>query len=324
MRRWSAIALLAGLALLSLVIAWQGVDALTTALRQVGLRVLWLPLYSLVPLVFAVAAWQCLFVRRPFAFRTAVYPAVTGLCINWLLPAAQIGGEMARLLIGIQRGQERAEAFSAAVVDKTMQLLTQVLFTLVGFALLLWHFSAGSMGVALGGGIVVFSLVVGAGYWLQRRGLFQMLLRFARKFRGLPADWEESSADFDAAIRELYARPGLVWRCAAYRMTFRFLMVGEIWLALHFLGSDAGLVEALIIESAAQAIRVGAFFIPAGVGAQEGGLVALGLLMGMPPETCLAAGLCKRVRELVIGIPTLLYWQSDQARRIVRTKPDAT
>jgi len=316
-KRRTVFALLAGLALLSLALAWRGIDPVLTALRTVGARVLLLPVYAVIPLSFAVLSWATLFRERRQSFGGAIYPAITGLSINWLLPAAQIGGELARLHIGVQRGQDPAEACAAAVVDKTMQLLTQIVFTLLGFGLLVSRFAAGSAGFAMVIGSIVFTGIVAAAWWIQRRGFFNLLFSLGRRFKDLPAEWNASADRLDEAVHRLHAQPSVVWRCAAWRMIFRVLMVGETWLALKFIGAEAGFAEALVLESAVQAIRVGAFFIPAGIGAQEGGLAALGVLMGLSPDQCLAAGLCKRVRELAIGLPFLWFWQTDQARRLL-------
>lgn len=320
MKKTHLAALLVGTVALSLLVAWQGLAPILSAFGQIGARLLWLPLYSVVPLTFAVLAWHTLFHQTRLPFGKAAFPAIAGLSINWLLPAAQIGGELARWQLGVQRGHDQIEAGAAAVVDKTMQLLTQIVFTLIGLALLVGHFSAESTGQAIGLATLFFTLLVATLFWMQRRGFFAQLHRLGGRFKELPSEWKDHASEMDAAIRCLYRdHRGAVFRCAAYRMLFRVLMVGEIWLALHFLGADVGWTEAVVLESAAQAIRVGAFFIPAGVGAQEGGLVALGLLMGISPELCLSAGLCKRVRELGVGLPAIWVWQSIQTRRMLST-----
>ena len=52
-----------------------------------------------------------------------------------------------------------------------------------------------------------------------------------------------------------------------------------------------------------------AFIIPNGYGIQEGGYLVLGVLIGLTPEFSVAVSLATRVRELIIDIPGLLYWQ---------------
>jgi hypothetical protein len=67
--------------------------------------------------------------------------------------------------------------------------------------------------------------------------------------------------------------------------------------------------EVLILESLAFALRSAAFAVPAAVGVQEGGYVALGALFGLGPEIGLALSLLKRAREVLLAVPALLGWK---------------
>ena len=75
------------------------------------------------------------------------------------------------------------------------------------------------------------------------------------------------------------------------------------------MGLPASYSEALIIESLLQAIRGAAFAIPGALGAQEGGLIAICALFGLPAEAAIAMSLIKRVPDVVFGAPSLLGWQ---------------
>ncbi len=63
--------------------------------------------------------------------------------------------------------------------------------------------------------------------------------------------------------------------------------------------------DAVIIESLMHAVRGAAFAVPGALGAQEGGLIVLCAIFGMPPEAALALSLVKRIPDLVIGVPGL-------------------
>ena len=56
-----------------------------------------------------------------------------------------------------------------------------------------------------------------------------------------------------------------------------------------------------------QAIRGAAFAIPGALGVQEGGYLLLAPLAGLTPDAALALSLAKRARELLLGLPGLLY-----------------
>ena len=52
-----------------------------------------------------------------------------------------------------------------------------------------------------------------------------------------------------------------------------------------------------------------AFAIPGALGVQEGGYLLLAPLAGLSPDVGLALSLAKRARELLLGLPGLLYWR---------------
>jgi len=62
-----------------------------------------------------------------------------------------------------------------------------------------------------------------------------------------------------------------------------------------------------VLESLGQAIRGAGFAIPGALGVQEGGYLLLAPLAGLAPGAALALSLAKRVRELLLGLPGLLY-----------------
>ncbi|MGH7110582.1 MAG: hypothetical protein ACREFK_09145, partial [Stellaceae bacterium] len=67
-------------------------------------------------------------------------------------------------------------------------------------------------------------------------------------------------------------------------------------------------------------------FIPGGFGAQEGGLVLAGTLVGLSPETALAVAVFERLRDVTVGVPGLLIWlwvegRHPPAARVEETQP---
>jgi hypothetical protein len=49
---------------------------------------------------------------------------------------------------------------------------------------------------------------------------------------------------------------------------------------------------------------------------QEWGYAMLAPLFGLPAEMGLAVSLLKRAREIVLGVPALIYWQAVESRRV--------
>lgn len=80
----------------------------------------------------------------------------------------------------------------------------------------------------------------------------------------------------------------------------------EIWLAFWLRSHSIGVAEAVVLESLGQAVRSVGFVLPGGLGAQESGIVAAGVMVGINPDLALAVALIKRARELAYGIPGLI------------------
>lgn len=319
-------ALLVGLLLFTALLAWQGADTVLHTLAVAGWGVLWLIPLFLVPGACAVAAWRVLFPpdRRP-GRASAAHATWIGFGVNWLLPVAQVGGEVVKVRLLHLRGRDGALATATVVADKTIQAATQVVFALLGVGLLAMREARTDL-------LWTILLVVGplsagiyAFYRLQRSGVFARLADVLE--RRLPwADELELAADagaVDSALADIYAHRQRPVMGFAWRMGFRLALTAEVVLVLGWMGHPVGLADALILESLAQAARAAAFLVPAGLGAQEGGIVLVGLALGLPPEAGIALSLAKRVRELGVGVPALLAWQLEEGRGRILGGADA-
>ena len=155
----------------------------------------------------------------------------------------------------------------------------------------------------------LLALQVGGFYWIQRRGLFSKLMRAVRRFSG-KRDWSQWLAQaqaIDLAVDATYRRNGAVTASFFLSLVGWVVGTGEVYLIALFLGTPVSWREALLLESLGQAIRGAGFAIPGALGVQEGGYLLLGPLAGLSPDAALALSLAKRVRELLLGLPGLLY-----------------
>ena len=76
-----------------------------------------------------------------------------------------------------------------------------------------------------------------------------------------------------------------------------------------------GFLNAIALEALLCTLRSIAAPVPAAIGVQEWGYAMLAPLFGMPPDMGVAVSLLKRAREIVLGVPALLYWQSVEGRK---------
>ncbi|QBQ99689.1 flippase-like domain-containing protein [Paraburkholderia pallida] len=328
MSRAAILLLSIGTALFIALLAWQGLGSVTGALAAAGWGLVLVAAFHLVPLALDAGAIAVLFRKsEPVGQRDALLARWSGESVNSLLPAGQIGGPVVMVRQLAQRGMSMRDAAAAITVSTTLQALAQIVFAVFGIALFSVYAANGAprdLGVAALIATGVLAALIGLFYVAQRRGLFGRVLRLASKVFG-KRDWSSLTTRADAiddAVKALYADRARV--AASFALSFVGWLVGivEVWLALRFLGHPVGWVDALLLESIGQAIRGAAFAIPGSLGVQEGGYLLLAPLVGLPPEAALALSLAKRAREIVLGLPGLLYLhiseRSWQRRRAVR------
>jgi putative membrane protein len=324
LRRASGLGLLAGLAVLTGLVAWQGLETVSASLAGAGWRMFWLPAFFLLPLALATASWLFLYPAgagpRPLR---ALHISWVGLAVNWLLPVAQVGGELARARLLLRRRQPLAETVASLVGDKTLQVLTQIVYTLLGLGLYVGGYAAGELALGVLLGVGLFTGLVAGFYRLQHAGLFALFARLAAKLMrsASRADIHAGAEEVDGAVRAMYRRRLRLAGAALLRLGFRLALAGEVYLALAFLGHPVSILDALILESLGQAMRAAAFLIPGGLGAQEGMFMAVAAALGIPTELGLAVSLGKRLRELTLGIPGLLALQLEEVRGALGGNP---
>lgn len=314
MTRAALISLSIGAALFVALLAWQGIGPVAAALSAAGAGgLLLVAAFHGLPVVIDAAAIRVLVdARRGVTMREATLARWAGESANSLLPAGQIGGPVLMVRHLAQRGLTVSESAAAITVSTTLQMLAQIVFALLGLAVFAAHAAHGAAGelrMPVLAATAGFGLLLYGFYHAQRRGLFGKLLRLVSKLAG-NRNWSalRDRADaIDAAVRALYRRRRAVAASFALSLVGWFVGTGEVWLALKLIGHPVGWVDALLLESLGQAIRGAAFAIPGSLGVQEGGYLLLAPLVGLPAEAGLALSLAKRAREILLGLPGLVY-----------------
>ncbi|HTY49781.1 MAG TPA: lysylphosphatidylglycerol synthase domain-containing protein [Steroidobacteraceae bacterium] len=316
MTRLASLLLTAGVLLFIGVLVSQGLPAVIGTLASAGWGLLLVALFHLLPLVLDGAAVRVL-LSGPRAQRDGTLARWVAESVNSLLPAGQIGGPVVMVRLLVLRGRPVGPAGGAVTVAATLQAVGQVLFALLGLGVL--GAAAGPSARALHTAVVVAAIMVAvpvAGFYLaQRRGLFGGVMRRLAALGGRPTwgGYVCHAEAIDQAITQNWQRGGAV--CASFVLNFAGWLVGtgEVYLILWLMGHPVSWSASLVLESLGQAIRGAAFMVPGGLGVQEGGYLLLAPLVGLPPQTGLALSLAKRSRELLLGLPGLLYLHQAEA-----------
>ncbi|HEV3043005.1 MAG TPA: flippase-like domain-containing protein, partial [Roseiarcus sp.] len=229
---------------------------------------------------------------------------------NALLPMTQVGGEVIGARALILRGFPASLSAASLVVDVLVQAVTQFLFAALGVAMLASAARSSAVGGTVAAVVAVAAPALGGFYFVQQPPGLRLVKTVLARVAGKRA-WLSFGAieALYSQLRSIYGnRSGLIAAFAIHSAIWLFGAL-EVLLILIAMGLPASYPEALIIESLLQAIRGAAFAIPGALGAQEGGLIAICALFGLPAEAAIAMSLIKRVPDVVFGVPSLLGWQ---------------
>ena len=316
-----------GLAALVFLILRSGMSDIFTAVSTAGWGLGIISAWSLLIIAADAKSWQYLLIhnQKPNLLQM-ILPRWICSSINNLLPVAQVGGDVVRTRMLTWKGVSAVPAAASVIVDITIGIMTQIIFALIGLPILFQNDSGEHTYITIGLGVFVFFILVACFLALQHLGLFHRIIAIIEKISPF-GNWGPAlnhAKELDKTVRQTYQRrPDLLWS-AVWRMIGWLLGTGEVWLALHFLGHDITIPQALMLESVGQAIRAGAFLIPGAMGVQEGAYMLLATSVGITPETGLALSLIKRFRELSLGLPAILVWQIMEHKNLSRNNKNST
>ena len=313
------VAFLAGTGVVVGLVARQGAGEVASAVSSFRWGLVWISLYHLAPLALNAAAWRAIIPASSRApFTTVLW--IRWICesVNNLLPVGQMGGDVVRARLGAWAGAPGPRAAASVIADYTAGLLSEVVFAGAGFGLFL---VVGGKLERIGGlllGLGVFALCIVGFFIAQRRGIAGVarIASFSLK-DDARLSIQGGARAVEEELTRIYGNRRRFLICCGWRFLGWMIGAGETYLAFVFLGKPSALLEALTIESLVQAARSAAFFVPGAVGVQESVLLLLGSTAGLDPASALSLSLVKRVRELALGIPGLLAWQSVEGRRFL-------
>ncbi|MBA2587714.1 MAG: flippase-like domain-containing protein [Alphaproteobacteria bacterium] len=311
-----AVALLAGV-IAAVYLVWSiGFDAVFAAVARAGFGGLAvLCLFALLVFVSLAFAWSFLLPaseRRPL--RDFYLARLVRDSIAEISPFSPVGGMVAAARLMVLKGMSPAFAAASVAGDATTEAMAQVVFLAFGLGLGITQFRhlEGS-GPVTEGMLAVLLLAVPAIallIFLQKKGA-GFAERLAARF--FPAVREGVS--FRAAIEELYhSRSRLAVSAALHLLAWIGAGVGT-FISFRLVGGQIGFLNAIALEALLCTLRSIAAPVPAAIGVQEWGYAMLAPLFGLPAEMGVAVSLLKRAREIVLGVPALLYWQSIEGRK---------
>ncbi|HEY1780892.1 MAG TPA: lysylphosphatidylglycerol synthase domain-containing protein [Roseiarcus sp.] len=328
-----------GFLLVVFLILHSGAAEVGDAMLAVGWWLVPITLFHIIPVYFDAVSWRTLF---PAKGRSEERPSPDGLrrpglmsflwmrwireSVSSLLPVAGVGGDVVGARLVHQRGVSGAQATASMVVDITVGTATQLVFVLVGVGLLTAKQTHDAAATAWGltAGVAIFAAAIAVFIRLQHMSMFGVLIGWAHRLA--PTSWMSGftgrAEAIDGAVVATYRRRLALSYSSLLRLVGWVSGVGEVWLTMWALGKPLTVTDSFILESLSAGVRGAAFMVPGALGAQEGGLVLFGGLLGVPPDLALAVSLTKRVRELALGLPGLAAWQWIEGRRWIARRAE--
>lgn len=316
MTRLKRVLFLAFGAALFVYLLWRiGPDEVADHLIQIG--------WGILPILAMSVAWKAV---NTGAWMLAFAPGVARpgywqLMASWLaadvanhaLPAANLGGEVARSYL-LRGSVPVSTSLPTVVVDKTMEVLSGLLFTIMGVGAALFVLPlAPTIRYALLGSILLGSAAILYGVRLQSRQPITRIVDLAIRMP-VPTGFLEarrgSAARMDEHLAVFYAHHvGRFW--VGFILHFISWVLGafETYYIIIYMGVDFTLLNAFLLTSLTGIIKAAFFFVPAGIGAFEAGHAYLFHLLDFDPAVGLSAALVKRLRRLFwMGAGVLLFY----------------
>jgi glycosyltransferase 2 family protein len=289
------------------ILGWRAdTHAVRVAVLEVGWGIALVVGQEVVAHLLNTLGWRFAFAREHVAslpFGELLRLRLAGDAINYLTPSATIAGEYARVAMLGDRLAADVRAASV-VVAKSAQTLAQAVFMAAGLSL-------------LGAGFVIAGPRRSPALWGLGLGLLLAILLIygstAARLGPVRAFLRNAARRLAEFLRDHPGRVGL--------STFMFVLAYgwgsfEAYWICRFLGIPVPVFTALAIEVLSVTVDGILFMVPAKIGTQEGGKVAVFAALGLPASLGLAFGLVRHVRELSwAGIGMLLYALSARRRR---------
>jgi uncharacterized protein (TIRG00374 family) len=256
--------------------------------------------------------WKNIFKRyeKKISYFYLYKARLAGDAIGYLTPSAQLGGEPIRAMM--VNGSNLEKSFATVIVDKTLEIMTQILFTIIGviIAIMLiplpvkhkYFLIAFVLGAAF---VAIFS------YMKQKQGFFTWIIRILKKlklsFRFIEKR-ETRIKEIDDYISHFYKNHKKTFLLVFLLHSFIFLLwTTEIYLTLLFIEA-----EGVTMISSYLIVSLGGFIVmlptmPASLGTYEITYVTIFVLLGLGADTGMTLILIRRIVLLIWAGIGLLF-----------------
>lgn len=246
--------------------------------------------------------------HRIVPFRSLAGMRLAGDAVNYVTPSAAVGGELVRIGL-LRRRLPSIPAVASVVLLVMAQFFSQVLFVATGAVFYLPRLMRGRWAtLALVPFGFLVAMLAGLIYLAVRSDGFRRIDRVVGRVGWLQKFSDAGNAEaLDCAIFGAFrSRASDLAAAVVCFLGAWGVGVVEVFLILSFLRAPVSWGTAFAIESLSVLIETALFFVPAKMGTQEGGKVAIFIALGLGAAKGFALGFVRRLRELTWALLGLL------------------
>lgn len=267
--------------------------------------------------------------HRTFKYRNAAAARFGGEAVNFFSFAGPFLGDATKAVL-LKKDLPLTHGASAVISDNILYYLSVILVVLAGVVSLLVVFGSGGAGVSNALVLIVtFSVLGFAGLVLAIRFRITPLSYAIKALER--RDWapgflvrkQQNILDVENNVFQFYHnRRSDFFKVFGISLSVHVLSVAEVFLALKFLGFDAYVSSAFIIESLTKVINAVFSFVPGTIGVYEVGNGIILQTLGYTAAVGVALALVRRGAILVstsIGL-VILLWRAAEggAKRLAK------
>lgn len=264
--------------------------------------------------------WKIIFEQyeKKISYSYLYAARLAGDAIGYLTPSAQLGGEPIRAMMVNKSNLEKS--FASVIVDKTIEIITQILFTIIGVIIVIaliplpgkyeYLLIAFVLGAAF---IAIFSFIK------QKQGFFIWIIKILKKLKirfKFIEKRETRIKEIDDHISHFYKKHKKIFLIVFLLHSFIFLLwTTEIYLTLLFIGAEGvTLIKSYLIVS------LGAFVVmlptmPASLVTYEITYITIFVLLGLGADSGMTLILIRRIILLIwAGIGLLLMFKKQREK----------
>jgi putative membrane protein len=227
-----------------------------------------------------------------------------------LIPVSGVGAALVAVRLATRAGLRLDIASASLILDATIEIISQIIFTALGFGLLIVAAPEPRIVDWATATLLLAVLIAAAFVAVQRMGGMRLIEFGLSKLAGRwPRFLPLTEARLHDQLLRLHQHRRAAFAAGLLHFGCWLLGAGEIWLVLLAFGHPVSPGKCVVIESLSMVGRSAGFFVPGALGVQEVALVLVGRLVGLSVETAIVIAVVKRLRDVAVGVPGLLVWQ---------------